>query len=416
MHLLFTSAFRRKEDDMRYIATTVAALSVLTTAVVIAPARADNEIIVGMAVAQTGFMNAYDDNPTKMAQIFIDDINAKGGLLGRKLKAVIADTKTDRAEAAKVSQDLLRQGADIILAVCDYDFAAPAMLQAQKAGKISISLCAGDPKAGVLGIGSFAFSAGTASQVSGATMAEWAYEKKGWHSIYVLLDDTLEYTKSMCAGFDWMYNKKGGKVPERDTFKNGDASIAAQITRIRTAMAAQKIDALMVCSYVPGAGSAIRQIRAAGIDLPILTGDGLDGTYWLGAVPNLSNLYVVTLASVYGDDPRPDVVALTERYKAKFGDGPVTQFAYPIYAALQLWAKAVTQANSLDAAKVVPIMNSYHDQDTIIGVRTYTDKLHTQNSVPYLIAEVENGKGSIVDKWTISTPVPLTVLYRTGKE
>lgn len=402
---------------MRNITASLAAVAVMATALGSSPAaRADDDIIIGMAVAKTGFMSAYDDNPTKMAQIFIDDMNAKGGLLGRHLRAIIEDTKTDRAEAAKVTQDLLRQGASLILAVCDYDFAAPAMLQAQKAGKISISLCAGDPKAGVLGIGSYAFSAGTASQVSGATMAEWAYEKRGMKTAYVLVDDTLEYTKSMCAGFDWMYKKVGGKIAEQDTFKNGDASIATQITRLRNTMANQKIDALMICTYVPGGGSAIRQIRAAGIDLPILTGDGLDGTYWLSAVPNLSNFYVVTLASVYGEDPRPDVAALTQRYKAKFGDTPATQFAYPIYAALQLWAKAVTKANSLDAAKVVAIMNTYRNEDTIIGARTFTDKLHTQNSVPYLIAEVENGKGKIVDKLTISTPVPLDVLYRTAKQ
>ena len=402
---------------MRRTAASLAGMAIFVAALGSVPtARADNDIIIGMAVAQTGFMSAYDDNPTKMAQVFIDDINAKGGVLGRHLKAIIADTKTDRAEAAKVTQDLLRQGADLILAVCDYDFGAPAMLQAQKAGKVSISLCAGDPKAGVLGVGSFAFSAGTASQVSGATMAEWAYEKRGMKAAYMLTDDTLEYTKSMCAGFDWMYKKKGGSIVEHDTFKNGDASIAAQITRLRNAISTQKIDALVVCTYVPGGGSAIRQIRAAGIDLPILTGDGLDGTYWLSAVPNLSNFFVATLASVYGDDPRPDVAALTQRYKAKFGDTPATQFAYPIYAALQLWVKAVTKADSLDAAKVVAIMNTYQNEETIIGARTFTDKLHTQNSVPYLIAEVENGKGTIVDKWTISTPVPLDVLYRTAKQ
>lgn len=194
---------------MRRTAASLAGMAIFVAALGSVPtARADNDIIIGMAVAQTGFMSAYDDNPTKMAQVFIDDINAKGGVLGRHLKAIIADTKTDRAEAAKVTQDLLRQGADLILAVCDYDFGAPAMLQAQKAGKVSISLCAGDPKAGVLGVGSFAFSAGTASQVSGATMAEWAYEKRGMKAAYMLTDDTLEYTKSMCAGFDWMYKKR----------------------------------------------------------------------------------------------------------------------------------------------------------------------------------------------------------------
>lgn len=86
----------------------VAALGALTAAVAVLPARSDNDIVIGMAVAQTGWMAAYNDNATKMAQLFIDDTNAKGGLLGRHLKAIIADTKTDRAEAAKAAQELLR--------------------------------------------------------------------------------------------------------------------------------------------------------------------------------------------------------------------------------------------------------------------------------------------------------------------
>ena len=99
-------------------------------------ARAADEIIFGFAVAQSGFIAAYDDNGTKTAQVFIDDVNGKGGLLGRKLKAVFADTKSDRAEGAKAGQEVLRQGADVVFGTCDYDFGAPALLQAQKAGKI----------------------------------------------------------------------------------------------------------------------------------------------------------------------------------------------------------------------------------------------------------------------------------------
>lgn len=99
-------------------------------------AQAADDIIVGFAVAQSGPVEGYDDNGVKIAQIFIDDINAKGGLLGRKLRAVFADTKSDRAEGAKAGQEVLHEGADIVIGTNDYDYGAPALLQAQKAGKI----------------------------------------------------------------------------------------------------------------------------------------------------------------------------------------------------------------------------------------------------------------------------------------
>ena len=44
----------------------------------------DDDIVIGFATSRSGFMAQYDDNPTKMAQVFIDEANAKGGLLGRK--------------------------------------------------------------------------------------------------------------------------------------------------------------------------------------------------------------------------------------------------------------------------------------------------------------------------------------------
>src|SRR5258708_4206437 len=241
----------------------------LLSAAVAPPSQAADDIVLGFSVAMSGPMAAYDDNGTKMAQVFIDDVNAKGGLLGRKLKAVFADTKSDRAEGAKAGQEVLRQGADVVFGTCDYDYGAPALLQAQQAGKISIFLCAEDPKAGIAGIGPYSFTSSVAAQVQGAVGAEWGYDKKGWKTGYVLLDDSIEYDKSVCAGFDWIFPIKGGKIVGRDTFKNGDSSIASQITRLRSAMQAQKVDMIMLCSYLPGGASATRQIRAAGLALPL---------------------------------------------------------------------------------------------------------------------------------------------------
>jgi branched-chain amino acid transport system substrate-binding protein len=377
-------------------------------------AEAADDIVIGFAVAQSGPVAGYDDNGTKTAQIFIDDVNAKGGVLGKKLRAVFADTKSDRAEGAKAGQEVVSQGADLVIGTCDYDFGAPALLQAQKAGKISVFLCAEDAKAGVAGVGPYSFTAGVAAQLEGASLAEWGYDKQGYRDVYVLLDDSVEYTKSVCAGFDRLFPKRGGKIVDRDTFKNSDASLASQVTRLRTAMAAGKVDAIVFCSYLPGGSSAIRQIRAAGIDLPILASSTFDGTYWLGAVPDLTNFYVPVQASVYGDDPRSEVAALIERYRQKFKDGPAT-VAFPIYSFLQLWAQAVEKAGTVDAAKVVAVLNSFRDEPSILGPRSFSPQLHIQDRSPFLIVSISNHTGKVIDSWRVSEPIPNEVLYRLKK-
>ena len=74
------------------------------------PVWAD-DIVVGFATAESGFMQAYDKPAQDAAMIRIDEINKAGGLLGRQIKVVTADTKTDRAEGAKAGLEVLDKGA-----------------------------------------------------------------------------------------------------------------------------------------------------------------------------------------------------------------------------------------------------------------------------------------------------------------
>src|SRR6201989_2511518 len=199
------------------------------------PTLAADEIVVGFATAASGFMQAYDTAAQDAALIRIDEINKAGGLLGKKIKPVFADTKTDQAEGAKAGLAVLDQGADLVIVSCDYDFGAPAALQAQAAGKVSFFLCAESIKAGIPGVGPYSFSASVLAAVQGATMVEWAYTQQDARSFYRLRDSWTVYNKGICDGFDWMMpHLKDAALAGSDTFKNDDASIASQITRINS--------------------------------------------------------------------------------------------------------------------------------------------------------------------------------------
>ncbi|MBR1163198.1 ABC transporter substrate-binding protein [Bradyrhizobium elkanii] len=373
------------------------------------PARAANEIVVGFATAASGFMQAYDKPAQDAALIRIEEINKAGGLLGKKIKPVFADTKTDQAEGAKAGLAVLDQGADLVIVSCDYDFGAPAALQAQAAGKVSFFLCAESIKAGIPGVGPFSFSASVLAPVQGATMSEWAYTKKNARSFYRLLDSWTVYNKGICDGFDWMLPRlKEAKLVGSDTFKNDDASIASQITRIKSLP--KEPDAIMLCTMMPGAVSAIKQIRAAGIKSMILNGSGVDGSYWMNAVPDLSNFYVPVQGSVYGDDPNPKVNEFNKKYKEITGGDPSSQYVYPGYVLIDVWAKAVERAKSTDAAAVVAELEKMNNESTLFGPRTFTKDIHHQNQGRYLIVDTEAGKPQVIDQWTISEKIPLDYL------
>src|SRR3979490_674994 len=143
------------------------------TALWCTPVLAADEIVVGFATAASGFMQAYEKPAQDAALIRIDEINKAGGLLGKKLKPVFADTKTDQAEGAKAGLAVLDQNAELVIVSCDYDFGAPAALQAQSAGKVSFFLCAESIKAGIPGVGPFSFSAPLLAARQSARMAGW---------------------------------------------------------------------------------------------------------------------------------------------------------------------------------------------------------------------------------------------------
>ncbi|MEE8171869.1 MAG: ABC transporter substrate-binding protein, partial [Alphaproteobacteria bacterium] len=332
------------------------------------------------------------------------------GLLGKKIVAVFADAKTDRVESGKAGISVLNQGAQAIAVDCDYDFGAPAALAAHNQKKISIFLCAESVLAGVQGIGKYAFSSSVLAAVQGAAIAEWGWEKKGWRTAYILLDDVIEYNKGICYGFDWMWREKlGGEILGHDVFQNEDPTIQPQIDRIKAL--ATEPDIIEICSYNPGGASAIRQIRAAGIDIPLGGGSSMTGTYWLEAVPNLTGHFVPEQASIYGDDPRQSVLDFNEKFKEKTGAYPHNQYTYPGYVVFEMWAKAVEMAGTFDSDAVVAALETFRDEPVLVGTRTFTTTLHHQARAPYLIIETINGKPRVVDDWTISEAVPMDVLF-----
>ena len=161
-------------------------------------AAADEEpIIIGAAVALSGFVAPYDDGPQKAAQLAVKVINERGGVLGRPLDMIFADTKSDITHGTNAGLEVLDQGAQMVLVTCDYDFGGGAASVANARGIIAFSSCAADPKFGVQGIGPYAFTMSIGTPGQGALMAEWGYNEKGYRTAYMLVDPTVEFDVSL---------------------------------------------------------------------------------------------------------------------------------------------------------------------------------------------------------------------------
>jgi branched-chain amino acid transport system substrate-binding protein len=388
----------------------LAALPAVALALQEAAEAADDEVVIGFAVAESGWMNAYDGPPLKGAMMAIEEFNAEGGILGMPIRAVVSDTKTDTVQGAKAAAEVIAQGAQFMGVSCDYDMGAPAATVANDSGIIAIAFCASDAKMGVQGIGPYAFTMEIFGQGEGAVGAKYAWDQ-GWRKGYGLLDASIEYDKSICHGFLEYWKKLGGEVVGVDTFMQEDASIASQITRYKQAAAEKgEPEVMMLCSYVPGAVSAIRQIRAAGIDVPIIGGDSMDGHYWGEGVPGLSDHYAVTFGSMYGDDPRQEVNDFFERYREKYGE-PETSFPLNGYSVVQAFKIAAERAGSLDSDAVLAELNKFDKEPLLWGETTFTPEMHIDLVHPMAIIQIQEGKGSFADLLTVEDPPELKLIF-----
>jgi branched-chain amino acid transport system substrate-binding protein len=395
---------------IRIAAHVLGAVLAVTLALPPSAEAADDEVVIGFAIAESGWMNAYDGPPLKGAMMAIEEFNAAGGILGKQIRAVVSDTKTDTVQGAKAAAEVIAEGANFMAVSCDYDMGAPAATVANDNNMVSIAFCASDAKMGVQGIGPYAFTMEIFGQGEGAVGAAYAWGR-GWRKAYGLLDASIEYDKSICHGFLEYWKKLGGEVVGVDVFMQEDASIASQITRYKQAAAESgEPEVMMLCSYVPGAVSAIRQIRAAGIDVPIIGGDSMDGHYWVEGVPGLSDHYAVTFGSMYGDDPRPEVNEFFQRYREKFGE-PETSFPLNGYSVVEALKIAAERAGTLDNDAVLAELNEFTKQPLLWGETTFTPEMHIDLVHPMAVVQIQDGKGSFADLVTVEDPPELQLIF-----
>jgi branched-chain amino acid transport system substrate-binding protein len=353
-------------------------------------------IVVGAAQGFTGFMVTWDVPVYNAALLAIEDINADGGVLGRQVKMIDADTKSDVSLGPTAASQVLDEGAVMLLVSTDFDMGSPSALVAQNAGVPSFS-GAVSPMFGAQGVGDLAFSSSDSATEEAAAGAQFAYNK-GWRNVYILVDETVAAERDYGKYFEEAFTHLGGTVAGRDVFKNDDQSIAAQITHFKSLSPAP--DVMVLASYAPGGPAALRQIRAAGIDIPVIGADDWDGVFWLEAVPGVKDVYGCVPRSMFGDDPDPAVNEFFKRLEKKVGKPIDSSLAIAGYTAIQLWANAVEEAGTTEGKAVGKALEQTTNFPTITGEVSYTATDHIIYGRDMTIIGFWDGTGHFVERVT----------------
>lgn len=364
----------------------------------------DDTIMIGAALCQTGIQAPLDEPALRGAQLAVDELNANGGILGKQVELVAMDGKSDPVTVGNVAKQLIDQGASAIIAPSDFDFGGPASREAQKAGIVGISPCASSPLYGSAALGDKQFTLSMWNTTMGAVTAEYAYNEKGWRTVYVITDDFIDYTKSLSKYFIVRFEELGGTVIFEDTYTQGQADVSAQLARIKALK--EKPDFIYISSYMPDLALMIRTLRESGVTQPVVGGDSYDDPSLFEALGTQygSEVYFDTHGYL-SDEANPKYSEWAAAYEKKFSKAPEAVWIMPGYDVVMVFAQAMEKAGSTDGAAVAKAMETT-EYDLLTGKLKWSDAAsgHEPNKAAALV-QLTAGKPKFLG-WIVPEKLP----------
>ena len=366
------------------LATLTAVLAVIAAS---ASAASSSPIVIGWAFDSKGNMAPFDGPALAAAKVRVSQINAKGGVLGRKLQIRTCDTQNNNpAKAKSCAASLIGGGANIVFTTCDVDYATPVVQEAINKGLLAVAPCIGTDQMGPKRFGAkgkLAFSFGNVAQDEGSAMAQYAWSR-GWKTATNTL---LVYFKNVVQAFEARFKQLGGKIVDRESYATGANNVNNAVSRLNSVDA----DVVVTSTSFGELPALVAGLRTLGNDVPVLNSWAGDGTYWLPKDPTISNYYAVTYASAFGDDPSKAVNALAKKVKA--GTGGVVTGA----AAIDGVVTAIKRAGgTTDGARLAAQMQKFHKVPTISGLVSFSPQLHSVFGRQYRVLRIQDGKPKIV--------------------
>ena len=384
----------RGRGRLAVAAVAVLALALIGSALASNSARsAKAPIVIGWAFDGNGSMAPFDGPALAAAKLEINAINAKGGVLGRKLQLQTCDTQGNKPDVAKAcALRLVGEKANVIFTTCDVDLAAPVVRVAIDRGILAVASCIGTDQMGPKRFGSkgrLAFSFGNVAQDEGSAMAQYAWNR-GWKSAALATDTVIVYFRNVVQAFEARFKQLGGKIVAKETYQSlGGNNVQNAVSRLNS------VKSDVIVTSTAGAFGAlstmITGLRSVGNNTPVLNSWAGDGTYWLPASPKVTNYWFVTFASSFGNDPSKAVNKLAKQVQAATGGfitGP---------SAVDGVVTAIKRAHgSTKGIVLAKVMEHFKNVPTISGNVSFSPKLHTVFGRRYRVIRSQNNVPKVV--------------------
>ncbi len=359
------------------------------------------EIKVGALYNIGGFMGSIDAPAANGVKLAVKQINEAGGINGKKIKLILIDTKSDQTETAAAAKRLVQEGVVAMIGYGDTNFARIAGEIAQ-ANKIPFITSGATHPLLPKWVGNYMFLAAFGDNAQAAAVAEYAVKKLGYKKVVVWVDVEMDFSRAVCTYFVDAFKHYTGdsnSIVYIDTFHTNDKDYSAQIARLKDKMKSEKIDAIYIGATPGNVGLIIKQIRDAGINLPILGEDGFDTPEMVKVAGKAAEGTIFATHVSLDVPPNDRVKKFIEAYQKEYGRKPENAFAALGYDAMMLLAEAIKRAGSTDPTAIKNALEQIKGFPAVTGTISYSPQNHVpQKAVSVL--QVKNGKFVTLEQLT----------------
>lgn len=353
-------------------------------------------IKVGANLEMTGGSASYGISSKNAIELAFKEINEKGGINGKQLELVVADNKSEAAEATNAMQKLVSQ--DNVVAVIGPNLSSSVIAASainNSAKVLDIAPMATNPYVTVDQASGktkdFNYRTCFIDPFQGTVMAKFATAELGVDNAAVLIDNSSDYAKGLAQFFKENFVKEGGAVTAEESYLQKDTDFKATLTKIK----ATNPDFLYVPGYYQEVGLIVKQARELGMNMPIAGGDGWDSAKMpeIAGAAALNNTY---FSSLYSPEDSSDINKnFVAAYEKAYGQKPDV-FAALSYDSALLVAEAIKNAGSTEPAKISEAMAKINGFGGVSGSVTFDDKHNPVKSA--VILEYKDGAQSLKTK------------------
>ncbi|GBD84714.1 leucine-, isoleucine-, valine-, threonine-, and alanine-binding protein precursor [bacterium BMS3Abin02] len=302
-------------------------------------------ILIGFAGDFSDIYSFYDSPVREGAELAVAEINAAGGVLGRPLEFVARDGRNNQDETMRATQELIDQGAAYLIGTSGDPFLAQASLAC--AAGIPISTGDGTAPTLVGDAGPCAFQTIMSDNLQGAVDAEYAWSQ-GYKTAYMLRSTEIPYTNDLPTYFAAAFEHAGGKILGEDVYRIDAGDYNVQVTAIAALDPAP--DVIFTPMFIPDTPVFLRQLRAAGIEIPVLSTDGAVDASILEAGDAVEGLVATTHAWPADDNAMAKFYA---KYKEATGADPESPVVAIGYDEIYIVKQIIEDAGSTDPAAMI---------------------------------------------------------------